>query len=78
MEFLQNLISLPGDEMVHVVSFPGLGLEFTLNRVAIEILGRPIYWYGIIITFGLILAVVLCSRAMESGHIRQGSVVGPP
>ena len=35
MEFLQNLISLPGDEMVHVVSFPGLGLEFTLNRVAI-------------------------------------------
>ena len=62
MEFLQNLISLPGDEMVHVVSFPGLGLEFTLNRVAIEILGRPIYWYGIIITFGLILAVVLCSR----------------
>ena len=62
MEFLQNLISLPGDEMVHLVSFPGLGLEFTLNRVAIVILGRPIYWYGIIITFGLILAVVLCSR----------------
>ena len=29
--------------MVHVVSFPGLGLEFTLNRVAFEILGRPVY-----------------------------------
>lgn len=25
MEFLQNLISLPGDEMVHVVSFPRPG-----------------------------------------------------
>ena len=62
MEFLQNLISLPGDEMVHVVSFPGLGLEFTLNRVAIEIFGRPIYWYGIIITCGLFLAVFLCSK----------------
>ena len=62
MEFLQNLISLPGDEMVNLVTFPGLGLEFTLNRVAIVVLGRPIYWYGIIITFGLILAVVLCSK----------------
>ena len=29
--------------MVHVVSFPGLGLEFTLNRVALVIFGRPVY-----------------------------------
>ena len=62
MEFLQNLISLPGVETEQTIFFPGLGLEFTLNRVAIEILGRPIYWYGIIIVTGLILAVVLCSR----------------
>ena len=48
--------------MVHVVSFPGLGLEFTLNRVAFEIFGRPVYWYGIIIACGLLLAVYLCSR----------------
>ena len=48
--------------MVHVVSFPGLGLEFTLNRVAFEILGRPVYWYGIIIACGLLLAVYLCSK----------------
>ena len=48
--------------MIHVVSFPGLGLEFTLNRVAFELFGRPVYWYGIIITFGLVLAVCLCSR----------------
>ena len=48
--------------MVHVVSFPGLGLEFTLNRVAFEIFGRPVYWYGIIIACGLLLAVYLCSK----------------
>ena len=48
--------------MIHTVSFPGLGLEFTLNRVAITLLGRPIYWYGVIIVSGLILAVILCSR----------------
>jgi len=48
--------------MTNIVTFPGLGLEFELNRVAIEILGRPIYWYGVIIASGLILAVVLCSK----------------
>ena len=48
--------------MINVVSFPGLNLEFTLNRVAVEIFGRPIYWYGVIITTGLMLAVFLCIR----------------
>lgn len=48
--------------MTNVVSFPGLGLEFTLNRVAFSVLGRPIYWYGIIIASGLLLAVFLCGR----------------
>ena len=48
--------------MTNVVTFPGLGLEFTLNRVAFEIFGRPIYWYGIIIVSGLLLAVYLCGR----------------
>ena len=48
--------------MTNLVSFPGLGLEFTLNRVAFTVLGRPIYWYGVIIGCGFLLAVVLCSR----------------
>ena len=50
--------------MINTVSFPGLGLEFTLNRVAftIPVLDRPVYWYGVIITCGLILAVYLCIR----------------
>ena len=46
MGFLQNLIALPGPETVRNVFFPGLGLSFDLNNVAIIILGRPIYWYG--------------------------------
>lgn len=48
--------------MTNLVSFPGLGLEFELNRVAFTILGRPIYWYGVIIGCGFLLAVVLCCR----------------
>ena len=47
--------------MTHVVTFPGLGLTFTLNRVAftIPIIDRPVYWYGVIIVSGLLLAVYL-------------------
>lgn len=32
--------------MINVVTFPGLGLEFTLDRVAFHLFGRPIFWYG--------------------------------
>jgi len=50
--------------VIHTVSFPGLGLEFTLDRVAftLPVLDRPVYWYGVIIASGLLLAVFLCSR----------------
>lgn len=48
--------------MINIVTFPGLGLSFELNRVAFTLFGRPVYWYGLIITCGLLLAVALCSR----------------
>ena len=35
--------------MEHTIGFPNLGLEFTLSRVACTVLGKDIYWYGIII-----------------------------
>ncbi len=48
--------------MVNDIFFPGLGLSFTLNRVAFSVLGRPIYWYSIIIITGLLLGWLYCSR----------------
>ncbi len=48
--------------MVNLVTFPGLGLEFLLNRVVIEILGRPIYWYGLIIATGFLIGVTVCAK----------------
>ncbi len=54
--------------MEHIVSFPGLGWEFTLNRVAFNLLGKDVYWYGIIIAGGFLLAAVYaCVRAKEFG-----------
>ena len=48
--------------MVNTISFPGLGLEFDLNRVALNLFGKDIYWYGVIIAFGFLLAVLYCYR----------------
>ena len=63
--------------MINTVSFPGLGLEFTLNRVAftIPVLDRPVYWYGVIITSGLILAVCLCIRWGKRFGITEDHVI---
>lgn len=44
--------------MTNTVFFPGLGLEFELNRVAFTVFGHNIYWYGVIIAAGFLLAVV--------------------
>ncbi len=41
------------------VSFPGLGIgEFTMNKVAFSIGNIDVHWYGIIITLGIVLAVL--------------------
>lgn len=44
------------------VSFPGLGLDFQINPVAFRLFGWEVYWYGIIIAAGFVLAVVFCMR----------------
>ena len=43
--------------MYHV-SFPGLGMEFEINREAFKIGDFSVYWYGILIGAGFLLAVL--------------------
>lgn len=45
--------------MSTTVSFPGLGIgEFSVDRVAFELFGKPIYWYGVIIMLGIVAAFI--------------------
>lgn len=54
--------------MTEVLSFPGLGLEFELNRVAFTMGPITVYWYGIIIATALLLGVVYAmKRSNEFG-----------
>ncbi len=50
------------------VKFPGLSLEFTVNPVAFTVFGMDVYWYGIIIATGVVLAVLygyLMAKSMK-------------
>lgn len=47
------------------VSFPGIGIEMTVNRVAFNLFGMPIYWYGVIIAIGLIMGIITASLAAK-------------
>ena len=47
--------------MENVITFPALGISVTVNRVAFNMFGKDIYWYGVIIALGFALAVLYCS-----------------
>ena len=56
------------------VSFPGLGIdEFTMNKIALsfQLFGKDIEirWYGILITLGIILAIVYASWRAKQENI---------
>ncbi len=60
---------------MNTVTFPGLGLEFHLNRVAFRLFGHPIYWYGIIIALGFLLAVWFCCRRAPKFGVTADSLI---
>lgn len=56
------------NNMEHVISFPGMGITLDVDRVAFTILGKDIFWYGIIICIGFILAALyINSRVTDYG-----------
>ena len=60
---------------MNILSFPGLGLEFELNRVASTVFGMEIYWYGVIIAVGFILAVLYGCRKTAPFGVDQDKVL---
>ncbi len=57
------------------ITFPGLGLTFQIDRVAFTIFGHSIYWYGIIIACGFLLAVAYCCRQSKHYGIKQDDLI---
>lgn len=55
--------------MTNTIGFPGLfDRTFELNRVAFNLFGKDIMWYGVILAFAFLLAAIYCSkRAKQFG-----------
>lgn len=60
--------------MENLVTFPGLGLEFLLNRVFFEFFGRPIYWYGVIIAMGFLAGTMVASHLARKINLKEDHV----
>ncbi|HHW48613.1 MAG TPA: prolipoprotein diacylglyceryl transferase [Clostridiaceae bacterium] len=57
------------------IEFPGLGLKFYISRVAFSVFGIPIYWYGIIVAFGFLLAVLLGMKSSKKFGIEPDTII---
>lgn len=55
--------------MSYNVEFPGFGWSFSVSPIAIEIGNFKIYWYGIIIAVGFILAVIYALRVSKRHNV---------
>ena len=50
---------------MYQVTFPGLGLSFDINPVAFSIGDFQVYWYGIIIGIGFLLALIFALKNLK-------------
>ncbi len=57
------------------VSFPKLGLEFNIDRVAFSLFGLEIYWYALFIMTGFILAVLYAWRSCKRFDVRMDPLI---
>ncbi len=59
------------------ISFPGLGIgPFHIDKVAFTVFGRDVAWYGILITFGMILCVLYANYiATHREELKSDDVV---
>ena len=58
------------------ISFPGLGIEpFHIDEVAFTLFGRPVAWYGILITCGMILAVLYALHICKFEGISSDDII---
>lgn len=57
------------------IGFLGLGIDmFNINTVAFTLFGKEIYWYGIIIAFGFLLAIIVCSNICKKDDLTKDNV----
>ncbi|MFI3115473.1 MAG: prolipoprotein diacylglyceryl transferase [Clostridia bacterium] len=57
--------------MPNYISFPNLGLEFTINPVAFSFGSRDIYWYGIIMAISYFCGIFYAMKRSETFGLNE-------
>lgn len=60
---------------LYEIHFPKLGWEFKVDPTAFTVFGIEVQWYGIIITLGLILAMLYCFPKMKTFGLDSDRVI---
>ena len=61
--------------MTDLISFPGLGFEVEVNRVAFSLGSIEIYWYAVIIATGFMLAMLFAFKNAKRFGIDSDRIV---
>lgn len=58
-----------------MITFPGLGLEFNISKIAISILGINIYWYAIFIVIAIILSLIILKINNKNEEVKYENIL---
>lgn len=61
--------------MKSYIEFPYMGLKFFVDRVAFYIVDRPVYWYGLIIAIGLVVAAIATIYLGKKNQVSSDTVL---
>jgi phosphatidylglycerol:prolipoprotein diacylglycerol transferase len=61
--------------ILSAITFPSFGITIDPPRVAFSVFGKDIYWYGIIIAVGFLLAVFYGLRRASQFDLRQDDIL---
>lgn len=60
---------------MNTITFPGLGLNFKVSKIAFSIGGIDIYNYAICIIIGILVALYLCQKSEDNFYIKKDCLV---
>ncbi len=61
--------------MQNILTVPGLGLTFNIDRIAFSLGGLSVRWYGVIIALGFLLAVWYCLRRCRDVGLKTDDLI---
>lgn len=61
--------------MTHQILFPDLGIDITVSRTAFSLFGFPVYWYGLLIGLGMLVAAVYAVREAKKVKLSQDDLL---